>query len=104
MEKITFENGTVDTKDKPFSICWMVFSPNDDCNLIYGETEKVKSYWESIEESIDFDWYLFETKEEMEAGIAQLTKTTAPISTWRVYKVADCKNGSCPDWKLAVGT
>lgn len=41
MEKITFENGTVDTKNKPFSICWMVFSPNDDCNLIYGETEKV---------------------------------------------------------------
>ncbi len=29
MEKVIYENGIVDTLNKPFSVCWKVFGPND---------------------------------------------------------------------------
>lgn len=97
MEKAIYENDIVDTSEKPFSACWMVFSPHDDSNLIVGETDKVKGYWESLEDSVDFQWYVFNSKEEMEAGIKQITQEPAPSGDWMLFNVENCVNGSAPN-------
>jgi hypothetical protein len=102
MEKVIYENGIVDTLNKPFSACWMVFGPNDCCNLIVGDTNKVKSYWESLDDSFDFQWYIFDSKGEMESGIKQITREPAPFITWLLFKVEDCINGSYPNGNLGV--
>lgn len=96
MEKVIYENGTVNTLEKPFSACWIVCSPHDNSNLIVGETDKVKAYWGSLEDSFDFQWYLFNRKEEMEAGIKQITKEPAPSGEWMLFAVENCVNGLPP--------
>lgn len=64
--------------------------------MIVGETDKVKAYWGSLEDSFDFQWYLFNSKEEMEAGIKQITKEPAPSGEWMIFNVNDCEQGSAP--------
>lgn len=65
MEKAIYLNDKIDTLNKPFSVCLMVSGPKDNCNLIVGDTNEVKNYWESLDVSLDFQWYIFDTKEQM---------------------------------------
>lgn len=96
MEKAIYENGIVNTLEKPFSACWIVCSPHDNSNLIVGETDKVKTYWGSLEDSFDFEWCLFHSKEEMETGIKEITKEPAPSGEWMLFNVEDCENRLSP--------
>ncbi|PGY07779.1 hypothetical protein [Bacillus sp. AFS031507] len=102
MERAIYEKEKIDTMNKPFLVCWLVFGPKDCCNLIVGETNKVKCYWESLEVSYDFQWFIFDTNEQMELGIKQIASEPTPFTTWMLYKVEDCIKGKIPDEKFGV--
>lgn len=79
-----------------YTACVMVLGPHDTSNLIVGETQKVQEYWDSIEDSIDYEFYHYETKEDMEQGIKEVISKPTPFVTWMLYQVEDCVLGECP--------
>jgi len=100
MERAIYVNERIDKINKTFSVCWFVFGPNGSCNLIVGDTIKVKQYWESLEVSFDFHWYVFDTNEQMELGIKEIVSEPVLFMTWVLYRVEDCTLGKVSDEKL----
>ncbi|MGG0738884.1 hypothetical protein [Niallia taxi] len=99
MEKAIFENEMINTKNKPFSACWMVFGRKGNCNIIIGKTVEVKKYWESFDISFSFQWFIFDTEEQMNVAIEEMINEPTPYFTWMIYDVEDCIPNTYPDEK-----
>ncbi|MED3963075.1 hypothetical protein [Niallia taxi] len=48
MEKAIYENEMINTKNKPYSACWMVFGHKSNCNIIIGKTVEVKNIGKAL--------------------------------------------------------
>lgn len=99
LEKAIFENEMINTKNKPYSACWMVFGRKGNCNIIFGKTVEVKKYWESFDISFFFQWFIFDTKEQMNVAIEEMICEPTPYITWMIYDVEDCIPNTYPDEK-----
>lgn len=97
-----FQDGHVDTLDKPYTACWMAFSPHSGCDWVFGETEKVKAYWESLECSFDYQWFLFDSKAELLESLKEVEKEMETFSYSTFYPVDTCLLGTEPEMKNAV--
>ncbi|TRZ39848.1 hypothetical protein CEQ21_02565 [Niallia circulans] len=97
MKKAIYENDMIYTKDKPYSACWMVFGPKSNCNIIIGKTADIKKYWESFEMSFSFQWFIFDTEEQMNVAVEKMVSEPTPYVTWMIYRVEDCINNTNPD-------
>lgn len=99
LEKAIYENEMINTKNKPYSACWMVFGHKSNCNIIIGKTVEVKKYWESFDISFSFQWFIFDTEEQMNAAIEEMISEPTPYITWMIYDVEDCIPNTFPDEK-----
>jgi hypothetical protein len=86
---------------KKFSACKMIFCPYDVSNLVVGKTKDVHAYFNSMN-NFDYEWYVFDTKAQMEAGIKQITSQRTWYMTWMRFEVADIKLGSYPELKKGI--
>lgn len=97
----TYENEKVDTLGKAYSVCKMVFSPHGGDEYVFGTTEKIKTYWDSLTCSFDFNWYVFDTEEEMMAYLKETDRLYSESLLVAFHKVENCELDEPPCWKNA---
>lgn len=88
-----YNEGKVETQDKPFSACKMTFSPHGGDDWVFGATEDVQSYWDSLTCSFDFNWYLFNSASEMLEYLEE-SQNSNGFATY--FNVKDCRLGEAP--------
>ena len=91
-----YENEKVDTQGKSFSACRMVFSPHGGDDWVFGTTEDVQAYWDSLTCSFDFKWLLFDTESEMMEYLKGIEKTQEDKGFSTYYDVKNCRLGKEP--------
>lgn len=97
----TYKNGRVDTFGKAYSVCKMVFSPHGGDEYVFGTTDKVKTYWESLTCSVDFNWYLFDFVDEMQTYLKEIDRLYSESLMVSFHKVENCELDEPPHWKNA---
>lgn len=91
-----YEDEKIDTLGKPYSACFMAFSPHGGDDCVFGATTDVRTYWDSLTCSFDFNWFVFDTKAEMMEHVKEVGERYSGCLSVGFYKATDCELNEPP--------
>lgn len=100
--KAVYKEGNLDTFGKAYSACRMEFSPHSGYDWVFGQTEQVKAYFESLTCSFDFNWFLFDSEENMLESMKEVEADKLVYLYSKFYPVDACSMGEEPKTKTAI--